>query len=621
MGVIPFYIDLADFKAKQNKFDLQKSISKYLEHTYNQTEDLLSTYKFKILIDNFDPSKEDVRSKLALFFTKFTNCYYVIISDQTLAQSYEKIDYGFDGYDKLFIHDISRSEIRQLTNKWPNLPSSKRDEFVERIVDVLHQHSMPFNFWTLSIFLWIYSGKNTLNFNNNSELLELYIDDILDRNRLASDPQNRFSYQNYKLLLSELANNLLLNHRDTNYSIKYAELTSLIEDFKSQNIKRNGKTSEIISHLLERGILKKNEDDFITFRLNGVFEYFIAYNFSENETFFNQILNDDSFYLSFKNEFEIFSGFQRNEAKNREFLENIYLKTKSAFKDLNNRMEGDLDLRLHSSLQKSNLIDLSEPISKAISNGDMAPLSDNEKDDFLDEVNSGIIRDIDVKPKKVYDTSIKNSDILERYLIINGRVFKNIDNIKDTAFVEEVFDFIIDSSCNLGFLLLEELENDINLKETAEIDYSNTKSVIFQLFNNFLPSVVQTFIQDAMGHINLELIITKKIQNLKPKFQQNQFKLFILQCLLLDIDLKKHKTIIEEMIKSSRLGIIKSSVLVKLCYLLIFKAYDDDELIAFLKEKIREINQSINPNYSKRDFETKFESTKKLLLLKRNANK
>lgn len=617
LGEIPFYVDLAEFKANAAKFDLQKSLSKYLEHTFRQTERILDTYKFKILIDNFDPTKKDIVDKLSNFFKRYINCTYIIVADQTLAQTYEKIDYGLNGYEKIFIHDISRNEIRQLTKKWPSIPVEKRDEFVERIVDVLKQHSMPFNFWTISIFLWIFSGKNTLNFNNNSELLELYIDDVLDRNRLASDSQNRFSFSNYKLLLGELAHHLLTNHRETNYSIIFSDLTAFVESFKRKNIRRVGNTSEIVDHLLNRGVLKKLEDDFVTFRLNGVFEYFIAFNFIENKDFFEVILNDDNYYLAFKNEFEIYSGFQRNEAENRELLNKFFEKTKIAFKELNERMEGDLDFRLTKAIEGKELIDLSKPIALLSEKSNLAPLSDEEKDEFLDEVNAGIIRDVEVKPKKIYDVSIKKFDILERYLLINGRVFKNIDNINDSEFVNSIFDFIIDSSCNLGFLLIEEFESDLDEKKIEELDYTSAKKIIFQLISNYLPSVVQSFIHEATGHVNLEAIINNRIDLLKRDYQNNQFKLFILNCLLLDIDFKRYKNKIDDLIKYSRMGIIKSSVLIKICYLLLFKSYDDDEMIAFLREKMRDINVSINPKTDMKEFDRNFEKAKKLLLLKR----
>ncbi len=618
LGRIPFYVDLSFYKTNSQKFDMISMISTFIEHPKSATIQILKSYKVKLMLDNFDPSKNDITLKISKFLKDFPNCNYIILCDQTLAQSYEILNYGFDGYEKLFIHDISRTEIRQLTNKWPGLPQDKRDEFVERIIEVLKQHSMPFNFWTLSIFLWIFSGKSTLNFNSNSELLELYIDDILDRNQLASNPQNRFSYTNYKLLLSELAYELLTKHLDTNHSMKFSDLIKFTEGFKEKNIKRVGLTSDIVNHLIERGVLKMMDNDYITFRLNGVFEYFIAFDFIENNKFLNEILNDDKLYLSFKNEFEIYSGFQRTERENEAFLNRVFKKTKTAFFELNSRIEGDIDLRLTNGLNNDEILNLIEPIKELVTNDKISPLSNDEKDELMESINIGLLgNNVEVKPKKLYDVSVKKFDILERFLLINGRVFKNIENITNSEFIDEVFDFIIDSASNLGLLLIEEMEKDLNEKNKKELDSSNTNKIILDIVSNYLPNVVQGFINDAIGHINLEGIILKKIDSLKQNLRTNQFKLFLLYSLLLDIDLKRYKHLIDEMIENAKIGIIKSSLLMKLSVLLLMKSYEDDKMINFLKEKLRLLSIQINPKTDMRQFDINFEKTRKLILIKR----
>jgi len=96
-----------------------------------------------------------------------------------------------------------------------------------------------------------------------------------------------------------------------------------------------------------------------------------------------------------------------------------------------------------------------------------------------------------------------------------------------------------------------------------------------------------------------------------------QYKIFILYSLLLDIDFKRYKKYIDELIGLTKMGVIKSSIVVKLFYLLLFKAYDNDDLISFLKERIRRLNKEMNPEANMKDFDKKFEQTKKLLLLKR----
>lgn len=613
---IPFYIDLAEFKIAPYKLDIIRLIGRYLEHSFEATKKLIQKYSIKLLLDNFDPNQKEILSRISAFFNQFSNCTYVIISDQTLPRSLELLDYGINGYQVLFIHDISRREIRQLTRKWPNIPDHKREEFIDKIIGVLNQHNMPFNFWTLSIFLYIYSGKNTLNFNNNSELIDLYIDDLLDRNRLASDPQNRFSYQNYKLYLSGLAYRLLTEHVGSKHALKYSELVAFTEDFISQNPKRVSNTSEIISYLLDKGVFKRIEDDFITFRLNGVFEYFIAFNFNENKTFLNQVLQDDNYYLSFKNEFEIYSGFQRSEAENKDFLTTIFEKTKSVFKELMESMSGELDIRLNNSLQDKPELDFSHSINQ-IASTDLAPLSDDEKDDYYEQNTINVNKVSDVRPKKIYDVSTKNCEILERYLVINGRVFRNIENINDKRLINNVFDFMIEASCNLGFALILELETNVDDTKIKEFKHNDIRQFMIELMNNYLPSVVQSFVSEVIGHINLEVIILEKIRFCKTDLKNNQYKLFILNSLLIDIDLRKYKYVLDEMIEQCKMSIIRSSLLLKLMNLLLFKCYDDDKMISFLKEKLRETNLLINPKTDMQKFDQQFDRAYKVMLLKR----
>ena len=71
------------------------------------------------------------------------------------------------------------------------------------------------------------------------------------------------------------------------------------------------------------------------------------------------------------------------------------------------------------------------------------------------------------------------------------------------------------------------------------------------------------------------------------------------------------------MIEFAKLGIIKTSLLVKIGTLLLLKSYDDDKMIAFLKEKLRVLNLQINPKADMSDFERKFEKAKQLIILKR----
>lgn len=73
-------------------------------------------------------------------------------------------------------------------------------------------------------------------------------------------------------------------------------------------------------------------------------------------------------------------------------------------------MTGSLDLRLNQILEtkSQNQILFNKVISNASETSEVQPLTNEEKDDLFDEFNSSFFRDVDVRPKKMYDASLKS---------------------------------------------------------------------------------------------------------------------------------------------------------------------------------------------------------------------
>ncbi len=246
-------------------------------------------------------------------------------------------------------------------------------------------------------------------------------------------------------------------------------------------------------------------------------------------------------------------------------------------------------------------------------------MSPEEKDQMLEEMSPIHVSDSDVKPKQLYDITTKNFEILERFLVINARVFRNTDNIKNQKIVNEIFDFIIGASCNLGFLLIDEIESKLG-ENISEISTKDPKKSLLQLISSFLPNLIQNFITDSVGHINLEEIILNKIKGLESSRNKNQYRLFILYFLLIDLDLKKYKNYITDIIELSTIGVIRSSILLKLYYYLLMKCYDDESMITFIRAKLQRLTLEMYPKTKANDFDKNFERTYKLLLYKRQTN-
>ena len=77
---------------------------------------------------------------------------------------------------------------------------------------------------------------------------------------------------------------MLKNHRPNVYSCSYEELIEFISSLIKGNPRIVGEAKDVFDYLMETGILKKKENRY-TFRLNGIFEYFLAAYLLDNPTF------------------------------------------------------------------------------------------------------------------------------------------------------------------------------------------------------------------------------------------------------------------------------------------------------------------------------------------------
>jgi hypothetical protein len=185
--------------------------------------------------------------------------------------------------------------------------------------------------------------------------------------------------------------------------------------------------------------------------------------------------------------------------------------------------------------------------------------------------------------------------------------------VKNTSLTNEVFDFIIESSCNFGFVVMDDFE-------VMPLDVDLTKDdrkFIVKLFAHFMPLVVQAFLSESLNENNLERIYREKIESLKKNSKENQFKLFLLYNLLIDLDLSNNYKLLEELTDIITIGILKISILAKLHFYLRFKSFNNPSLESFLKQKIREYSRIIDEKVDKRFLDKKISIEQKKVLIRR----
>lgn len=589
LRLIPLYIDCKHNITTNSPLNIEDELPVFLELNRAKSIEQISEHGLVILLDNYSHNFNIILDPLKSFVDKYANIRIISTASETLFNSFSSGADSVFGFENLFIHDITRSEIRALTNKWPNISEDKKEFVLEKINTLFQQLNIPSNYWTVSLFIWIFEKNSNVNFGNNFQLIELYIDNLLDKDNFILSSEYKIDYDDLKEYLAELAHHIVKNHHKDYYLIDYNNLVNFTSGYKDRNKRFVVDLESIIQLIINKGVIKKvqkNNEALYTFRLNGVFEYFIGLYMSIDEVFRNETIDDDNFYLSFGNELEICAGIKVHD---KEYVQKIFDKTKAIFSDLNSQYDiTKLDSHLKLKIQDKLRIDLgvNEAMKKALSK----PISSDQQDELMEAALPSSERLSEVHQKKFYEKIENEVDHFEKALMIFGRVFRNSKLRNQEQLNKEAFDFILNSTCTLGFALIDDI--DENKHEIS--DESVTEEELLKIITEFMPIMAQTFFHEAVVQVNLETIIIEKINQLKQSEEENQFKLLILYFSLLDLNLKEHEHYINEIIDILKISVLKQSSLMKLYLYLSLKCNGNENLQKQLEGYIRKQELSFN---------------------------
>lgn len=448
----------------------------------------------------------------------------------------------------MFIHNITSKEIHQLTLRWPNLTSAQAKEIESKLVKIFTQMEIPFNYWTASLFLWIFEKTDKTNVHNNFDLVNYYVDEILNKSGLAKHQILQIQYDDLQLYLGALAHEILLH----GYELTYNELIQFTNSYRNDHMKFTETAKNIIDYLIENGVIIEKSKDRFTFRLNGVFEFFLAYHMTAESDFLNQVLGDRNKYLSYRNELEMYAGFRPDD---NDFVIRVFDITKEILLPVTqNKGYENVDDNLKSSLDKT--YDFTQSVRKLAKNLPMVDIDDNDDVTVFGAQRFSSTGEVRVKVK--YDQIIPNAENIYRALFILSRVYRN-SRVCDKPIGPQIFDFVLTGICNVGFLLNEEAIQYFKEQRLEEIS---------SVFNEVLPLLVHTLFFDAITQNNLLRIFRQKFEDLKRNAKNNQFKLFILGFTLLNLDADDNSDVLEDLKTLLQKGALRHAAGIKAMLLL-----------------------------------------------------
>lgn len=291
----------------------------------------------------------------------------------------------------------------------------------------------------------------------------------------------------------------------------------------------------------------------------------------ENEEFKNNVLEFKNYILSFGNELELYAGFCKDD---RNTISEVFNSAKSILFPITDKPDyKNLDFHL------SNHIQISSSDFKCT--GDLLnklaqmPNSEDDEFDYL-PANISPIDETDVKPKRLYDKIDINTAVVERIIFVLARVYRNSNACDMKEIADEMFEYILNGSCNLGFMLVEDSK--------SIIDKDNNTDALVSLVSNFIPLIIETFFYDAICQQNLVRVFEQKLQSLLDNPIGNEMRIFMLTYILVDLDIKQYIPLINKALEVINNKVLRFAMLNK-NLLLTMKNYDNPSILSCLTQQ------------------------------------
>jgi DNA repair exonuclease SbcCD nuclease subunit len=569
---IPLYVDAREYEVRMtDNFDFLHEIRSLYGLNRRSVEQLEEEGRIIFLIDNLS---------LSMYFAKVFGNYinthenirYVCCAEYNYISNFDNdiSELGYENYQNLYIQDLRRKEIVLYTQKHLQGTALDAQELEEKIVRLCKQMDLPLNFWTISLLLLIHKRSTDTYSKNIYGILDMCVDEILEKKKLVL-ANAAVNLDLIKAICGDLAKQLFLKEAKNVFSANEDTIKGYIQSYLEQNPRIVLSREVIFDFIYKCGILKQKEGGAFTFRLQGFFEYFLALKMVKEIDFRSYIINDPKLYLTFKNQLEIYSGFKRDD---KEFLDTIKAITEAKVKELFAPYLKDVDGILERRIQLPQKIKdkCKELTSTSLNYGQTASI-----EDMMDELQINA----EVKEMPTYDPQESSPNIIDRYISIYARVFKNTDQIIDEEnYVQHTFSQLLDYYCAWSFFLIDSYcEKTIDEFKTFGLELDESQALkLWQLVTTMIPIVAQVNMFDGLGHSSIETLAKTEIEECEKDIASNQYKLFMLYFLMLDIDCELNDEYFDKVVNNISSAVLRYMALLKFNYYLVFKSHNKKTL-------------------------------------------
>lgn len=576
---IPILLKYSDFKKKE----ILRVIREFLGISSSEIDNFLSNNESILFIDDIyfngnDSHQIDSLKKLVL---KYPKIQLVALADLIL-ENVIPTDY-LDHNDVLnanitFIQNFSSKEIKQLIQKWYVGKEVDLQENMQRLIKSFTDFGLPKTPLSVTLFLWIFEKQEKKPINN-SVLVELFIENLLEKTNIENIYSETFDFTNKKRLLSFVAKYMHDNgDADYSYAVDYVDLLGYFKNYLKTRFP--GRPQKVLDDFIKRGILTYHDDNLIRFKSAFFFHYFLALHFDYDPSFKAEVFTGDS-YLSFIEEITYYTGLKRDDLGVLNFTQE---KLNEAFGEFNNdiRYNHDKVDRVLES-KKDNTVTFQIDEKKAENK-----LSEKQIDEMYDDSLSAIPVSKTIEKKDITNQNTRRQ--IDKVLKLACNVLKNSEDVDDYESKTRAYQNTLISS--ISFLMQYRDSLIIHYIKFKKQPEHFPKNIDFHLFIRVIPLIHQVVIYNWIGTQKLRPVITDKIENDITTLNVSDFEKFLSVFIYSDVKGADYPQIIEKFVKSTKYNYLKD-----LSYLKIMSYYhlrnNGKELDKFYLKLMADIKQDI----------------------------
>jgi predicted MPP superfamily phosphohydrolase/KaiC/GvpD/RAD55 family RecA-like ATPase len=599
---VPVLIKFQDIKNR----DIETCMKQFLSlSTRMKLKDLYdSGIKFILLIDDlsFSDLQKYKLNKLIEFKKMYPNMQIIATSlhkvESMIPEDHLEYNQYFN-FNVVYIHGLKTSQIKSLIKRWFKNKDLDFQSNIERLIKSFQELGLPRTPLSLTMLLWIIQKQEKRPINS-AVLVEIFIENLLEKANFENVYSETFDFYNKKRLLAFLSYYMLRNgDAQESYAIQYSQALDYMRGYLK------GKTGDpkiILDNLIDRGIFVL-VDGTIRFKFAFYFHFFLAVYMEFEEKFREEVLEN---VVEYKDELEYYTGLNRDK---KEILDIVLEKLKFTYRELNNFI---FEKSVENIVDK--ILETKEPLSNYI---DLEKIKEKPTDKDLEETYDNKLQQLpvkrDVRPKQLL--SKENRYRLGEILELSAHLLKNLEEIGFDTKVD-AYRKILKSS--ISFLLLYKqylLENYKKLKDSSFLP----KGIDFYIFISLLPILHQVVLYDWIGTIKLKEIIEDKIKKDNENNDISEFEKFLSVFIYSDIKAPNYQKIVKNFYKNSKSKYILDSIFFKLLSYYFLRSKDKEtdkfylDILADVKVKLKQIDKA-----KKSQFINKLEENKSSYLTRKD---